>query len=337
MRKMTKIAAAVSGALLLGYGVAARADIAPFTPSAYAESTLNVTNFQITAGDGSSLIPLLGTQILGLQASVQSQVAANLNGTPDSAAAIINPLAPPPPIGGQTISIDAAVGAGYAGFPFVSYGVGTLAPTTFAGAASEHSGNALQLNGNPPTSALTQAQVNINNSSAIGSSDSRQNLATTYSLQITAPLTFLVSFTASSYARIGLGQPDVIAQIDRNWGLDVRNVSDPLNSLLLLSWEPDGLPGGLTGACVGVGACTELADAFNLNLQAALQNTGDFGQTNAPGLFRLLLTLGPGSYQLAINHDTSADAQAIPEPGSLALLGAALLGLAGLRRKMKKA
>lgn len=238
MRKMTKIAAAVSGALLMSFGMAVKADITPFTPSAYAESTLNVTNFQITAAGGGSLIPLLGTSIVGLQANVQSQLAASLNGTAIANADSINPL-----VGNPTISIDASVGAGYAGFPFVSYGVGTLAPTTFAGAASEHSGNALQLNGNPPTSALTQAQVNINQSSSIGSADVRQNLATTFLLVITDPLVFDVTFLASSFARIALGQPDVIAQIDRNWGLDVRDVSDPLNSVLLMSWEPDG-PGG---------------------------------------------------------------------------------------------
>lgn len=337
MRKLTKIAAAVSGALLLSYGAVAKADITPLAPSAYAESTLSVTNFQITQAGGGSLLGLLGTEIQGLQASVQSQVAANLNGTPDAAAAIINPLLAPPPIGGQTISIDAAVGAGYAGFPFVSYGVGTLAPTTFAGAASEHSGNALQQHGLPPTTALTQSQVNIIQSSSVGSADSRQNLATTFNLVLTAPLVFDVTFLASSFARIALGQADVIAQIDRNWGIDVRNVSDPLNSLLLMSWEPDGLGGGLTGACVVAAACSVLADSFNLNLQAALQNVGDFDQTNPVSPFGVRVALGPGSYQLAINHDVSADAQAAPEPGSLALLGAGLLGLAALRRKFKKA
>lgn len=93
----------------------------------------------------------------------------------------------------------------------------------------------------------------------------------------------------------------------------------------------------MSGACVGAATCGVLGEAFNLNLQAALQTTGDFDQTNAAGFFGVRVGLAAGSYQIAINHDVSADAQAVPEPGSLALLGAGLMGLAALRRKFNKA
>ena len=43
---LTKIATGVSAALLMSYGVTARADITPFAPSAYAESSIYVSNFR---------------------------------------------------------------------------------------------------------------------------------------------------------------------------------------------------------------------------------------------------------------------------------------------------
>lgn len=335
MRKLTKVAAAVSSALLMSVAFTARADITPFTPSAYAESELLVSNFQLVQAGGGSLVPLLGTVITNLQATVTSTLSASINGVagvpaPQPSGTIINPLDPSNP----TISHSVSAGPNAANYvPYTSYNVGTLGAGTFSGAASNHSGNGLQLNGAPTTTANTQAQVNINGSTANGSADSRQTLGTQFVLTITAPLTVDATFDAAAFIRVALGQDQVLANATRSWGLTVRPSTSLAN---LLDWTPQG-NGAIGGSCVGLALCSVLSDSFDLNFETNTQDISDLDQTDS-GAFGVRVTLPvSGTYIFTISHETNADAAAIPEPGSLALLAGVLLGVAGLHRKSKKA
>ena len=107
----------------------------------------------------------------------------------------------------------------------------------------------------------------------------------------------------------------------RNW--DVSGNFDWGSVLLnLRDWTPNGAGAGeLGGTCTVAPAAPSIADPFSLNVTASLQTIGDADLANANQQFAFMAFLPAGSYQISLHHKTSADAQTVPEPGSLGPAG----------------
>lgn len=352
MIKMKKISAVVGAALTLGYGASA---FAIPSPGAVADAYLTVTNFTLLAGDGAqgrSITPLpivtSGAGVILKSVVTNADVSASLNGITNSDS--FNPTGV-----AASFVLEETRGTGFVANTTLP--LGTLGATTWVGSHTSTTGNALDPTPwglqTPPLTSITGGlvcgagnqgdcvsvhnQVNLTQSST-GSAQANQNLDVEFQVTLTGTQSFELAFDADGFLRAALGQDDIDAKATFNWQAKVTD--DQGN--VIFQWDPR--PGAafnfglLDGSCLNDGSCTAYAAAFRMNDQVTRLSTGDLTIDNIAANagsfpeFEAELTLGAGTYIFAITHKTTADAGVIPEPGTLALLGAGLMGL-GLRRR----
>lgn len=314
-----KLALSMATAAALGAGVAgqARAD-------AMAQSVLQVSNFTLFSAPAT---PFTVADFSQLNFSDQLTNTSNLNGVPG-------------PIGFAATPTFA---------PIVD------APQSCIGTCVSPQNNFVPVP-TPPVitysrsdSLLTGAPIVVPsiplgaNASTIGESSLMGNSfgGSTSAIQLTSAFQFVlahpannvqVGFSASDYLRAWTSPgslPGTLASADEHWTLTLKDAAGNT----LVEWNPDGGVG--TGTHTGL---TEIADSCLLNRTVSAGPNSPNAPSSCSGAFLATVnfTLAANTlYSFAIGHSIQTNAVSVPEPGTLGLLGAGLLGIwAGRRRLM---
>ena len=306
--KLIRKSAIMAAALGLGLATAgqARAD-------AFAQAVLNINNFRLLHASGTAFTPA----DFGLLDGVNSAHArAALNGT--------NATAAP-----QDVSIlsgrNPDVPHQFVGLPnpprpennFTPFPSPPAVPGTFGYADQNLAGSALAVGAAAAgATAQTRADASLQtNGAASGDSDVGTSTTFRFSLAVADSITFAFDATPFTQAYTTAG-PATNAIARLSWSLNIVNQT---TGAIVFAFQPNELNSlanaSRTGAFAGLTTYNPGLLAFSAT--SPLLNTTDV-------------------YQLTIQHNTLANAlqsAAVPEPATLAMFGAGLLGLYAMRRR----
>ena len=314
------LTAAVSAAMLSMLPFAAQAD-------ALAQGVLEITNFRLTASGAIASGTATGSGV----------VTGLFNGV---ALAGVN-------VSTVNFANSSQSGPGYT--PNTEY-TGPVVPGNFAGGSTSISGSAIT---NAPFNGLGANAIadSVVSLQPQGSGNVTSNTGTTFAYQfdLTAASQINITFRADQFLRALLQGSPIIAgnaTATTSWLMTIAKTCvgfvavvgnpclNPGNSIF--TWSPNGEAGGITGG-------VETADPFSLNrgVTASMGFLEEDVIAPVDGSFAAITNLlGAGRYTMTVGQTTTARARIeVPEPGTLALVGLSLVGLAavGRRRAMRQA
>lgn len=340
--KIKLLTAAVTAALGMGFAGQAAATV-------YASSSLEITNLNIAFLDANNTPALTGVTVNSFTFTLTN--TASLNGVPSISLASCSGSPSSNTCGSTSPILDAAA-VNASGSSVIRTNNQTSGDGTFTHFALD-SGNwsnsdsviyTSELTNGSPTRTDQIAQTNITTATQ-GSANAQIQSVTGVTLSFTVsdpgPYSFRLAFDADN---------DMIAQILNDDGKTFSAQADTQLSVTLnqntggnafVRWAPKGT---IADDCIDSGVtCNELNDSedLNLNVGTTVNNTmttysyGPNAEGSVP--FGILVTgLGQGTYTLTLSALTSVAANRVPEPATLALLGAGLAGLGFAGRRQRK-